>query len=57
MGYLCKRCYINKNKLKKNDIKKLIVTSDNFECDECGKFAKLVIEPKKKEWFEDESYD
>ena len=57
MSYLCKRCYINKNKLKKNDIKKLIVTSENFTCDECGKFTKLVIEPKEKEQYYDENYN
>lgn len=57
MSFLCKRCYINKNKLKKNDIKKLIVTSENFECDECGKSAKLVIEPKAKEQYYDENYN
>jgi len=57
MSFLCKRCYINKNKLKKNDIKKLIVTSENFECDECGKFTKLVIEPKAKEQYYDENYN
>jgi hypothetical protein len=57
MSFLCKRCYINKNKLKKNDIKKLVVTSENFECDECGKFTKLVIEPRGKEQYYDENYN
>lgn len=57
MSFLCKRCYINQHNLKKNDIKKLMVTSENFECDSCGKFTKLVIEPKEKERYDDEDYD
>ena len=57
MSFLCKRCYINQHDLKKNDIKKLMVTSENFECESCGKFTKLVIEPKEKERYDDEDYD
>lgn len=57
MSFLCKRCYINEKKLKKNDIKKLMVTSENFECEQCGKFTKLVIEPIEKEQYYDEDYD
>ena len=54
MSYMCKRCYINANNLKKNDIKRLMVTAENFTCDSCGKVAKLVIDPKDKEEYYDE---
>lgn len=53
---LCQRCYIKKHKLKKNEIKKLTVTSDKFQCSDCGEYKKLVIERKQKEeWYDDEN--
>lgn len=53
---LCQRCYIKKHKLKKNEIKKLIVTSDKFQCAECGEYKKLVIERNpREEWYDDEN--
>lgn len=45
---LCQRCYIKKHNLKKNEIKKLLVTQEKFYCSECGQEKKLVIEREER---------
>jgi hypothetical protein len=55
MSNLCRRCYINNHELSKKEIKKLMSTTDKFKCDQCGEYKAIVVEPRKKEvWEEDE---
>ena len=54
---LCRRCYINNHELSKKEIKKLVSTTDKFKCDECGEYKAIVLEPKKREeWEDDEDF-
>lgn len=54
MSFLCRRCYIKNNNLSKKEIKQLVSTTEKFQCAGCGEYKALVIEPRKKEEWEDE---
>lgn len=55
---LCRRCYIEKHpNLKKKHIKQLMSTTEKFKCDGCKEYKALVIEPRKKEVWEEEDED
>lgn len=57
MSFLCKRCYINSHNLSKKEIKQLMSTTDKFKCENCGEYKVLVLEPKKREeWEDDEDF-
>lgn len=50
---LCRRCYIEKNNIKKKDAKHLMSTVDKYKCDNCNEYKSIVVEHKQKE----EDYD
>lgn len=56
MSFLCRRCYINNKKLSKKEIKQLVSSADKFKCDKCGEYKAIVLEPRKKEVWEDEDF-
>lgn len=39
---LCKRCFIRVHKLSKKEIKKIIMSEEEYTCDKCGKFDFVV---------------
>lgn len=39
---LCKKCYIKINKPTKNEIKKLVMSEENYECNCCHKTGQIV---------------
>jgi hypothetical protein len=53
MSFLCRRCYINSHELSKKEIKKLTSSADKFKCDGCGEYKAIVLEPRKREVWED----
>lgn len=55
--FLCKRCYIKQKNLSKKEIKQLMSTTDKFKCSGCGEYKVIVLEPKKKEAWEDDEED
>ena len=57
MSFLCRRCYINSHELSKKEIKQLVSTTEKYKCDGCGEYKALVVEPKKREeWEDDENF-
>lgn len=54
MSFLCRRCYINSHELNKKAIKQLTSSADKFKCDKCGEYKAIVLEPRKREVWEDE---
>jgi hypothetical protein len=39
---LCKKCYIKINKPTKSEIKKLVMSEENYECNCCHKTVSIV---------------
>ena len=39
---LCKRCFIKINKVNKKEIKKMVMSEEEYTCDKCGKLDLIV---------------